>query len=119
MTLILVVEDEDLVRDLVVRVLERRGHTVIAVNSGEAALQVIASRGSDIHLLLTDVVMTGIDGPELLIRARRQRPDLKAIFMSGYTAEALDQRQIPEGVAFLEKPFTLSRLAEAVGEVLG
>jgi two-component system cell cycle sensor histidine kinase/response regulator CckA len=62
--------------------------------------------------------MPGISGIELLERARAARPDLRAIFMSGYTAMTLDQRQPPADVAFLEKPFTLAKLDEAIRETL-
>jgi two-component SAPR family response regulator len=62
--------------------------------------------------------MPGISGIELLERARRARPDLRAIFMSGYTALTLDSRAVPAGVTYLEKPFTLARLDEAIRDTL-
>ena len=116
--LILVAEDEAYVRTMIVQALERRGHTVLAVETGEAALEAIENRGGEIGLLLTDMVMPGIGGLELLEQARAVRPELRAIVMSGYTALQLDQRPLPADVTFLEKPFTLVRLDEAIREVL-
>jgi signal transduction histidine kinase len=116
--LVLVAEDEDIVRTMVVAALEQRGYSVISVTSGQAALDVIAERGAELGVLLTDVVMPGIGGIELLERARQARPDLRAIVMSGYTALTLDQRQAPPDVVFLEKPFTLAKLDVAIRETL-
>jgi CheY-like chemotaxis protein len=117
--LILVAEDEEFVRELIVKALEQRGYSVIAVATGEEALASIDQRGAQISALLTDMVMPGMSGPELYQRARAMRPDLRAIFMSGYTALSMDKGGIPEGVIFLEKPFSLSRLDAAIREVLG
>ena len=116
--LVLVAEDEDYVRAMIVQALERRGYDVLPVDSGEAALDALAARGAEIGVLLTDMVMPGIGGLELVERVRAVRPDLRAIVMSGYTATQMDQRQLPPDVTFLEKPFTLARLDEAIREVL-
>ena len=113
---VLVAEDEELVRTMVVSALRQRGYTVVAVTTGEEALAVIEQRGSELGVLLTDVIMPGISGIELLERARKARPDLRAIFMSGYTALTMDHRKPPPGVTFLEKPFTLARLDDAIRE---
>ena len=115
---VLVAEDEELVRQMVVGALRQRGYAVVAVATGEEALEVIHQRGGELGVLLSDVVMPGISGIELLEQARRARPDLPTIFMSGYTASTMDQRQPPPGVTFLEKPFTLARLDEAIREIL-
>jgi CheY-like chemotaxis protein len=104
---------------MVVQALRRHGYEVLAVGTGEEALEAIETRGPEIGVLLTDIVMPGIGGLELLERARAARPDLRAIFMSGYTAHALDERRIPAEVVFLEKPFTLARLDEAMRAILG
>jgi two-component system cell cycle sensor histidine kinase/response regulator CckA len=116
--LILVAEDEEHVRELVVWALERRGYRVLAVGTGEEALEIIERQGDEIGVLLTDVVMPGIDGRTLLDRARARRPSLRAIFMSGYTANAMDRQPLPEDVTFLEKPFTVARLDDAIRETL-
>lgn len=115
---VLVAEDEETVRGMIVTALEQRGYTVLVAASGTEALQVIDERGDELDVLLTDVVMPGMSGIELLERARKIHPDLRAVFMSGYTAGTMDERQPPAGVTFLEKPFTLARLDEAIRETL-
>lgn len=114
---ILVAEDEAVVRDMVVAALERNGYHVVAASTGEEAVRLIDRMGEEIDLLLSDVVMPGMSGPDLYDRARRTRPDLKAVFMSGYTALAIG-RPIPDGITLLEKPFSGARLNEVVRETL-
>jgi two-component system, cell cycle sensor histidine kinase and response regulator CckA len=116
---VLLVEDEAIVRDMMVIVLERRGYRVVAVSSGEAALEVLASIDATIDVLLTDVVMPGMDGLELFERLATIRPALPAVFMSGYTAMTLQRRPIPDGAEVLEKPFTAARLDETIRAALG
>jgi signal transduction histidine kinase len=115
---VLVAEDEELVREMIISALKHRGYTVLAVTSGEEALEVIDQRGAELGVLLTDVVMPGISGVELLERARLVRPGLPAILMSGYTASTFEHRQPPSGVTYLEKPFTLAGLDEAIRKAL-
>ncbi len=114
----LLVEDEGQVRRLVRTVLERSGYTVLEAEGSEAALEL--SRGDhEIHLLLTDVVMPGMNGRELEGRIRAQRPGIKALFMSGYTADVIASRGVlGEGVRFLQKPFSPDALAARVRAVL-
>ena len=81
---------------MVVASLERLGYRVVAASTGEEAVRLIDRLGDEIDLLLSDVVMPGMSGPDLYDRARRTRPDLRAIFMSGYTALSMG-RPIPEG----------------------
>jgi two-component system cell cycle sensor histidine kinase/response regulator CckA len=114
---ILVAEDEAVVREMVVASLERLGYRVVAASTGEEAVRLIDRLGEEIDLLLSDVVMPGMSGPDLYDRARRTRPDLRAIFMSGYTALSIG-RPIPEGVTLLEKPFSGARLDEVVRATL-
>jgi PAS domain S-box-containing protein len=114
---ILVAEDEAVVREMVTAALERLGYRVVVASTGEEAVRLIDRLGDEIDLLLSDVVMPGMSGPDLLDRARRTRPDLRAIFMSGYTALSMG-RPIPDGVTLLEKPFTGARLDEVVRETL-
>jgi CheY-like chemotaxis protein len=114
---ILVAEDEAVVREMVVASLERFGYRVVAASTGEEAVRLIDRLGDEIDLLLSDVVMPGMSGPDLLDRARRTQPGLRAIFMSGYTALTVG-RPIQPGVTLLEKPFSGARLGEVVRETL-
>jgi PAS domain S-box-containing protein len=115
---ILVVEDQDQLRRMVGRVLRGHGYTVHeAANPGEALLYVERYAGA-IHLLLTDVVMPGMSGAELAGRLRLLRPDMAIIFMSGYSEQAMLNRQELDG-AYLAKPFSPAELALRVREVLG
>jgi CheY-like chemotaxis protein len=114
---ILVAEDEAYVRDMIVVALERIGYRVVAASTGEEAVRLIDRMGEEIDLLLSDVVMPGMSGPDLYDRARRTRPDLRAVFMSGYSALAM-RRPIPAGITLLEKPFSSARLNEVVRQAL-
>ena len=114
---ILVAEDEAVVRERVVASLERLGYRVVAASTGEEAVRLIDRLGDEIDLLLSDVVMPGMSGPDLYDRARRTRPDLRAVFMSGYTALSMG-RPIPDGITLLEKPFSAARLDQVVRETL-
>jgi len=115
---VLLVEDEPMVRAVAERALTRHGYTVIAADNGEEALEVIA-RGEEIDLLLSDVVMPGMDGPTMVAEARKQRPELKVLFMSGYAEEQLRQSLGVDNAHFLPKPFSMQDLAEAAKKALG
>ncbi len=109
---ILLVEDEPMVRGVAERALTRHGYTVITADNGEEALEVLA-RGEEIVLLISDVVMPAMDGPTMVREARKSRPDLKILFMSGYAEEQLRNSIDIDNVAFLPKPFSVQELAEA------
>src|SRR2546427_4458728 len=116
---VLVVEDQDEVRRLTKRVLEARGYTVLAARNGAEALEIVGRHATQIHLMITDVVMPGLNGPELAQLARARRSDRKVLYVSGYTGEAVLQHRLLEpGVAFLQKPFTPDALARKTREVL-
>jgi PAS domain S-box-containing protein len=116
---VLVVEDQEEVRKLTKRVLEGRGYTVLAARNGAEALEILAQHPSRIHLMITDVVMPGMNGREVAQLACARRSDLKVLFVSGYTGEAVLQHRLLEaGVAFLQKPFTPDVLARKTREVL-
>jgi PAS domain S-box-containing protein len=116
---VLLVEDEAQVLNLGRRILAQQGYSVLAAASPEAAIAQAAQHPGPIHLLVTDVVMPGINGKELLKRIRASRPELKCLFMSGYTADVIAHHGVLEaGVAFLQKPFTIKSLAEHVREAL-
>ena len=115
---ILLVEDEDAVRMFSQRALGNKGYEVLTAESGEAALNVIETmENKKLDLLITDVVMPNMDGPTLSQRIRQTSPNMKIIFMSGYTEDKLKDYMGPN-TWFLPKPFTLKQLAAKVKEVL-
>ena len=109
---VLLVEDEPMVRSVAERALTRHGYKVITADNGEDALEILAN-GDPIDLLISDVVMPGMDGPTMVREARKSRPDLKILFMSGYAEEQLRKSIDIENVNFLPKPFSVTELAEA------
>jgi len=114
---ILVVEDEEVVRNLVRAALELRGHEVTVAGDGVEALRLCEATVYD--LLVTDVVMPHLNGPELAERVARIRPEQRILFMSGYTRGTIDERGLLRpGRAFLQKPFTVGELVQAVGRLL-
>jgi PAS domain S-box-containing protein len=117
--LVLLAEDEPQVRQLAVRLLSGLGYRVMAGESGAEALALAAKASERIDLLLTDVVMPGMTGDELATRLRRTQPDLRVLFISGYSedSEAIE-RALQSGDGFLPKPFTIASLARQVRQVL-
>ena len=116
---ILVIEDEDAVRGLVVDILRQKGYTVLAANRPQNALA-IAAENPAIDLILTDVVMPETNGRLLVEELRRFLPNARTLYMSGYTNHVIvHQRVIEENAAFLQKPFSPLDLTEKVREVLG
>ena len=114
---VLLVEDEPMVRSVAERALTRHGYKVITADNGEDALEILDS-GEQIDLLISDVVMPGMDGPTMVAEARKERPDLKILFMSGYAEEQLRNSINVGNVAFLPKPFSVQELAEAAKRTL-
>ncbi len=116
---VLLVEDDPTVRAGASEVLARHGYTVVAAQSPEEALSRASDTGLRLDLVITDVVMPGMDGPALVGRLRELRPGLKAIFMSGYAGDTAVRRRILESDApFLEKPFSVKGLTRKIREVL-
>jgi CheY-like chemotaxis protein len=117
---VLVVEDQDQLRKIVVRVLQGRGYKALEAANPRDALALSEGYAGPIHLLLTDVVMPGMTGPELACRLKPQRPSMEVIFMSGYSERALLDRQAMESSGtYLAKPFSPDALAIKVREALG
>ncbi|MBI4567884.1 MAG: response regulator [Planctomycetes bacterium] len=116
---ILLVEDDDAVRVMVEEVLGEGGYGVLTARDGQEALTLLRNAAGPVRLLLTDVVMPGMTGVELLQRASSIRPDLRALLVSGYTDQSLRERgEIDPSVAFLHKPFSPDALLRKVREVL-
>ena len=116
---ILLVEDEGNLRQLTRQYLETQGYRILEAADGAAALQIVHSHKGVIHLLLTDVVMPGMNGRELAVRIVAQRPDIRVLYMSGYTENVIGENgRLDAGVNLLQKPFTLPALKQRVREVL-
>jgi len=116
---ILLVEDEVTLRGLVKQYLGSQGYNVLEAPEGAAAIQVAASHPGPIHLLLSDVIMPGMNGRELSERISGVRPETKVLFVSGYTENVIGENGMLEpGTAFLQKPFSLTGLRNKVRELL-
>ena len=116
---VLLVEDEPAVREMTLAALQGYGYTVLAASNAEDALQTVAAKHSQIDLLLTDVVMPGLSGPQLADHVRRIHPAIAVVFMSGYTSDAVLRQGIESGdVHFVQKPFSTAALAAKLRHVL-
>jgi two-component system, cell cycle sensor histidine kinase and response regulator CckA len=116
---VLLVEDEDAVRSFAARALGQRGYQVLEASTGTEALDVFESYQGDVDLVVSDVVMPEMDGPTLMEKLRRDRPDLKIIFISGYAEDSFRKHLAEnEDFMFLQKPFDLKELAAAVKAAL-
>jgi CheY-like chemotaxis protein len=116
---ILLVEDDSLVRSLVMEVLESRGYRVLEAESGHEAIELCKKYDGSIDMLLTDVIMPGMSGRELRQNLAGLCPDIKVLFMSGYTDDAIVRHRIHESdMPFLQKPFSPDALAQKVREIL-
>jgi two-component system, cell cycle sensor histidine kinase and response regulator CckA len=115
---VLVVEDDDGLREVTRRLLRRQGYTVLVAANADEALQLF-ERNPDIDVLLTDVVMPGASGLELTRQLVERQPGLKVIYMSGYTEKAIGRHGVLNpGIAFLHKPFTSGTLGRKIRETL-
>ena len=114
---VLVVEDEEAVRQLAVESLGRGGYLVINAGSGDEALRIAEAFDGPIHVLLTDVVMPGMKGPELATRMRAARPAIRVLLMSGYAADVVTKDDLAEAT-LLAKPFSPTALTRAVRKIL-
>jgi len=116
---VLLVEDEDAVRSFAVRALELRGYTVLAASGGEEALDIVMEDPDAIDLVVSDVIMPGMTGPEMMRKVREVRSDVLFIFISGYAEDNFrDEMLEDENFRFLPKPFSLNDLATKVKEAL-
>jgi CheY-like chemotaxis protein len=116
---VLLVEDEPAILNMTTKMLERQGYTVLAASAPGEALRLAEEHSGEIHLLMTDVVMPEMNGRDLAQNLFSLHPNLKALFMSGYTANVIAHHGVlDEGVDFIQKPFSVKTLAEKVREVL-
>jgi PAS domain S-box-containing protein len=119
-TTILLVEDDVTMRALTRKMLEGHGYRVVEAEDGKAALECLAADHDSIKLTLTDVMMRGMNGPELALRLMKSHPSMKIIYMSGYTGELIaDQGGSAAGITLIEKPFTRAVLLKTVHTALG
>lgn len=117
---VLVVENEDPVRDLILDVLRLYGYTVLSAADGDGALRITAGHPGPIDLAIVDVVMPGLTGAAVARRLVADRPGLKVLFVSGYTDEEVRRLGLQPGSPnFLQKPFTVDALASKVRDLLG
>ena len=115
----LIVEDNEAVREVAVAALQAQGYRVLQATDGEQALALVQHIQEEIHLLVTDVVMPGMSGAVLATRLRERIPALKVLYTSGYTENVIVHHGVlEEGIAFLPKPYRPSDLARRVREVL-
>src|SRR5579862_4562393 len=116
---VLLAEDMETVRRLTRAVLESEGYRVLVAEDGAEALRIAETHQGPIHLLLTDIVMPGISGPELAVQLRQTRPDVKVVYASGYTDRGIDElKESVPAANFLHKPFSVADLKVKVREVL-
>jgi PAS domain S-box-containing protein len=116
---ILVVEDSPQLRELMREVLEARGYHILDAEHGAAALETARRHDGPIHLLLTDVIMPGMNGRQLAERLRAVRPETRVLLVSGYSADALAPYGVESGVPTVQKPFTPDELVRRVRAILG
>jgi two-component system, cell cycle sensor histidine kinase and response regulator CckA len=116
---ILLVEDDDAVRNLVERVLTSRGYRVLSAQHGGDALQLASDGRGDIDLVLTDIVMPAMSGRELVDALRTRRPGVRVLYMSGYTDDEIVRRGLHDPrMSFIQKPFTAESLAMQIRKIL-
>jgi len=115
---VLLVDDDEAVRSLARRALERQGYAVLTTGSSEEARQLAAGRGAPIDVLVSDVMLPGMNGPELAEALRRSSPNLKVLFISGFSNDTVSEPAGGDGTRFLQKPFATVDLARSVRELL-
>jgi CheY-like chemotaxis protein len=113
------VEDDHILRKLTRKMLAEHGYKVLEAEDGKTALHLIGASKQQIDLTLTDVVMKGMTGPELVLRLLDSYPSMKVVYMSGYTGELVAQQGLDSTISLLEKPFTRFALLEMLDSVLG
>ncbi len=119
LTTILLVEDDDTVRDVTAALLQEIGYVILDAATPQKALELCADNQLAIDLLLTDIIMPGMNGGELSDRIGLMRPAIRVLFMSGYTADHIDQKNVQtNGHCFIQKPFDLDSLHRTIQALL-
>jgi PAS domain S-box-containing protein len=116
---ILLAEDDEIMRRLTRKMLEQHGYKVLVAEDGDSAMKLIDADHTAVDLTLTDVVMKGMSGPELVLRLLEKRPEMKVVYMSGYTGELVANQGANGGIHLLEKPFTRAGLLRTLDAALG
>jgi signal transduction histidine kinase/CheY-like chemotaxis protein len=118
-TTILLVEDDELMRTLTRQMLEEHGYHVLEAEDGKSALDLVGNNHANIDLMLTDVVMRGLSGPQLVAKLHEDRPNLRVVYISGYTGELISEHDVLQpGIKLLEKPYTRSALLKTIHTAL-
>ena len=116
---ILLVEDDTSILRMLSELLEQEGYSVLVARSGEQALDMASDHAMDIDLLVTDMMMPGMDGPKLAACLRLSRDELPVLFISGYAYDTVGENSLQEdGAHFLQKPFTLKQLSKVIRQIL-
>jgi len=116
---ILVLEDDDHVRQFVCRALKRFGYDVLEASDYDSAMIVCKDHSGVIHMVLSDVIMPKMNGPEIVQNIKKSHSDIKVLFMSGYNDNIISHHGVlEEGINFIQKPFSLNDLTQKVREVL-
>jgi len=119
-TTVLLVEDDEMFGALTRQMLEEHGYRVLTAKDGKSGLETVKANGGCVKVVLTDVVMRGVSGPEMVKRLKETHPGIRVVYMSGYTGELIAERDVLEsGIMLLEKPFTRAALLKAVDAALG
>jgi len=116
---VLLAEDDPMMRRLTRKMLEQNGYKVLEAEDGKAAMNLVKANHQSVNLVLTDVVMKGMTGPELVLRVLDSNPSMKVVYMSGYTGELVARQGLNSGIPLLEKPFTRLDLLKTVDAALG
>jgi DNA-binding NtrC family response regulator len=116
---VLLVEDEGALRELASEFLRSKGYTILEAANRREALRICREHKDPIDVLVTDVVLPGGGGPDLAKAVLEMRPDLRVVYMSGYTDQVLSEELVGENAKFLQKPFDLNTLARTLRSVLG
>jgi two-component system cell cycle sensor histidine kinase/response regulator CckA len=119
MKTILVVDDEDSLRTLIGRMLEREGYSIVAAANAAEGIRLAASHNGAIDLIVADLMMPGMNGPEMVKELLARRPNARVLYLSGYPDDAVSREGLEQGANFLQKPFGAGAFIQSVRDALG